>query len=203
VRVSRFNVALLSAGFLTVLSLMSCTFHSNQLELLKGLVTQSSEGIQLSQWELEWRSKSTAMYLVSENGEFVFTDGKKVAIWFDGWNIHRVDDLSGLSPTIVVQHYLRLKNADHEPNWVLKNRQTVDNRGSGSRLRLQIAHCAEWGKTLARSLVVFNQACSLARGDKYLNRIMLDDKGMIKHIETKILGIKDPNGLETLVLRKL
>ena len=81
-------MCLLSAG-------CNLSFQSKQYDFLKSLTVDRSS-IVLPTWQLNWAGFQQLVYPISLQTETVFTDGDKLLIRFDGWNITRIEGLEGV-----------------------------------------------------------------------------------------------------------
>ena len=74
------------------LVLSACTFQSKQLNFFKGIFEETTVIEVKPTWQLNWLNKSREMYVIQIPDAFVFTDGADLSIWFDGWNIYRIEN---------------------------------------------------------------------------------------------------------------
>ena len=79
------------SGFLLFCS--ACSFHSNQWELARTLLSNKDELI-TAEWLVELpASERFPAFAMTRNQETIFTDGQRWSLIFDGWHIVELNDL--------------------------------------------------------------------------------------------------------------
>lgn len=165
-------------------TLSACSFQSKQWNLVKSLVSSESSLKTEPNWQLVWQDYTLPMYLIVENDRFIFTDAKALIVWFDGWNIYRIESLPYAPQRVDITY-----RTSEDESAMVKPGERSRNDGGGNIGRLaqpfvslEMA-CQKWQKQQTLPWVRYVQSCSLLNDVEVVNRIDLDEGGMISVIE--------------------
>lgn len=177
------------------LVLSACTFQSKQLNFFKGIFEETTVIEVKPTWQLNWLNKSREMYVIQIPDAFVFTDGADLSIWFDGWNIYRIENFRDglvIANTVYVE-----KETDIIESVGLRSDKIVKLRVDQDQNPLStdpLILCAPWfGERLVNNMTVFLQKCGTADGYRHENRIELSEDGMITKIQSWLMSEQYPD----------
>ena len=147
------------AAFTLVLT--SCTFHSSQLNTLRGLLSFKEPAQAQYLWRAQFGRTDVGVVALDREGLIVFAGSQGDAIAFDGWMIRSVVGL-GLTSTLII-------NSDGQ--------ERLYQEGLGAA---QVHSCSDWAYHNA-PLAKWVQQCESEF--YYKNEITLDDVGRIVKID--------------------
>ena len=165
------------------------SFQSTQYNALKTML--SPKTVILPSWQLRWLGIEKKLYPVNLDKETLFTDGDVLEIYFDGWNVTRVEGL------MAYRSLMRSDQGRMSPlNQVIASRVLQDGliltelnrvQWAWSSVRYAEWYCSDW-QAVTDGPQDYQQIC-YSLGENYRqavradNLIGLNDAGLIDYLE--------------------
>jgi hypothetical protein len=164
-----------------VLWLTSCTFQSNQFDMLASALSPKHDELAAYRWRVEFDGYRADVLATTTPDGTLFVNGDDDLIAFDGWLVTEVLGL-GLTSVITVQGRVG-ERLTHK-----------DSRQVGSQ------ECEEWRLMQEGSHVIHEQYC--VGIERFVNRIIVGSSGSIIKIE-QYLGLEELGTRTAIILTKL
>ena len=182
-----------------LVSVAGCSFQSNQLNFLKGLL-QPAEIITQNSWVLSGVGDNIVIYPIQSDGTIVFTEGQSIFLKFDGWHFVEVRGYPAVGVDAVSESWTTVRFDYSATNFggsdlCVKDCQEENlsdqraNVSEGNDIVSYKVKCADWQRTPFGSGELLRQSCYFAGQESFSNSIWLDQSGSITAIES-VLGPK-------------
>ena len=180
-----------------LVTLAGCSFQSNQLNFLKGLL-QPAEIVSQNSWVLSGVGDNIVVYPIQSDGTIVFTEGQSIFLKFDGWNFVEVRGYPAVGVDAVSESSVTVRFnygvTDYEvtdPSVKDRQEENLSNqRANFLKGKAIVSHkvkCAGWQRASFGSGELLRQSCYFVGQDDFSNSIWLDQSGNITVIES-VLG---------------
>ena len=177
--------------------LAGCSFQSNQLNFLKGLL-QPEEIVSQNSWVLSGVGDNIEIYPIQSDGAIVFTEGQSIFLKFDGWHFVEIRGYPAVGVDAVSESWITVRFDYSATNFggsdlCVKDCQEENlsdqktNFSEGKDKILYTVKCADWRRTSFGSGELLRQSCYFAGQESFSNSIWLDQSGNITAIES-VLG---------------
>ena len=180
-----------------LVTLAGCSFQSNQLNFLKGLL-QPEEIVSQNSWVLSGVGDNIVVYPIQSDGTIVFTEGQSIFLKFDGWHFVEIRGYPAVGVDAVSESWTTVRFDYSAANFggsdlCVKDCQEENlsdqktNFSEGKDKILYTVKCADWRRTSFGSGELLRQSCYFAGQESFSNSIWLDQSGNITAIES-VLG---------------
>ena len=177
--------------------LAGCSFQSNQLNFLKGLL-QPEEIVSQNSWVLSGVGDNIVIYPIQSDGTIVFTEGQSIFLKFDGWHFVEIRGYPAVGVDADSESWITVRFDYSATNFggsdlCVKDCQEENlsdqktNFSEGKDKILYTVKCADWRRTSFGSGELLRQSCYFAGQESFSNSIWLDQSGNITAIES-VLG---------------
>ena len=180
-----------------LVTLAGCSFQSNQLNFLKGLL-QPEEIVSQNSWVLSGVGDNIVIYPIQSDGTIVFTEGQSIFLKFDGWHFVEVRGYPAVGVDAVSESWATVRFNYGVTGYgvsdpLAKDRQEENlsnQRANFLKGKAIVSHkvkCAGWQRASFGSGELLRQSCYFVGQDDFSNSIWLDQSGNITAIES-VLG---------------
>ena len=180
-----------------LVTLAGCSFQSNQLDFLKGLL-QPAEIVSQNSWVLSGVGDNIVVYPIQSDGTIVFTEGQSIFLKFDGWHFVEVRGYPAVGVDAVSESWATVRFEYSATNFGgsdLSVKDCQEENLSDQKANfledkdkvLYRVKCEAWQQAPDGTGELLRQSCYFAGQESFSNSIWLDQSGNITVIES-VLG---------------
>ena len=179
-----------------LVSVAGCSFQSNQLNFLKGLL-QPEEIVSQNSWVLSGVGDNIVVYPMQSDGTILFTEGQSIFLKFDGWHFVEIRGYPAVGVDAVSESWTTVRFDYSATNFggsdlCVKDCQEENlsdqraNVSEGNDIVSYKVKCADWQRTPFGSGELLRESCYFDGQEGFSNSIWLDQSGNITVIESVI-----------------
>lgn len=174
----------LNALIFLLLSVVSCSFHSNQWTAIRNLLEEPNFAVP-KQWLLSLGTEKVRVYPIQMDESVLFSDGKSIFITFDGWHIVKVisfgylgaEDSFSFRAHVTMMYNSTLPASDSYYS-VMNSREAMALFFEKDKI-IYTVQCDEWTRKHNNLGELLAQSCVFDGKSMFSNTIELDRSGNI------------------------